>query len=114
MVDDNIYENFRRTLIEGLHEKYRYLRRNTDIYRNYPFRIEQIRQPSTLHDNNNRLIPPHDNGFGFSAPDEPLVRNMLLRFQDETGFVLVNLNASIFELSATGVNYLIELDATLQ
>jgi hypothetical protein len=60
------------------------------------------------------MIPPHLNGFGFSAPDEPLIRRMLLRFQNETGYVIVNLNNSTFRLSITGINYLIGLDPTLE
>ncbi|MDQ6866754.1 MAG: hypothetical protein M3044_23400 [Thermoproteota archaeon] len=114
MSADYLYENFRRALIEGLHEKYRYLRRNTTIYHNYTFHINQIREPGNKHDSTNKLIPPPLNGFGFSAPDEPLIRRMLLRFQNETGYVIVNLNNSTFRLSDTGINYLIGLDPTLE
>ena len=67
MAADYLYENFRRVLIEGLHEKYRYLRRNTTIYRNYTFYINQIREPCNKHDSTNKLIPPHLMIWFFSA-----------------------------------------------
>ena len=68
---DYIYENFRRVLIEGLHEKYRYLRRNTAIYHNYIFHINQIREPGNKHDSTNKLIPPHLNGLVFQRQIAP-------------------------------------------
>jgi hypothetical protein len=114
VVTDTLYENFKKTLIEGLGEKYRYLRHNTKIYENYQFRIEQIRQPRNQQDANRRLIVPHLDGFGFSGPQEPLVQQYLLRFQEETNFVLVILNDGIFQLTDRGVEHLRQLDPSLE
>ena len=47
----------------------------------------QIREPSNQRGEDGKLKPPHLNGFGFSGPNEPLIINMLLRFQDETHYV---------------------------
>jgi hypothetical protein len=113
MSRNNLYESFRETLIKMLNDKYRYLRRNTTIYQNYPFRIEQMRKPNNQHDENGRLKPPHLNGFGFSAPDEPLIIKMLSRFQDETHYIYVNLNDRTFQLTEYGINHLRELDPSL-
>jgi hypothetical protein len=87
---------------------------NTNIYVNYPFRIEQIRQPRIQQDANRRLIAPHLNGFGFSGPQEPLIKQYLLRFQEETHLVLVNLNDGIFQLTDRGVEHLIQRDPSLE
>lgn len=114
MSSNNLYESFSETLTRGLNEKYRYLRHNTTIHQNYPFRIEQIREASNQHDENGRLMPPHLNGFGFSGPDEPLVINMLLRYQDETHYIRVNLNTRTFSLTEQGIRHLRELDSSLE
>ncbi|MGB8935629.1 MAG: hypothetical protein WCC17_11050 [Candidatus Nitrosopolaris sp.] len=106
MSTNNVYESFKETLIRDLGDKYRYLRHNTRIYENYPFNIGQIREPSNQCDENGRLKPPHLNRFGFSGPGESLIIDMLLRFQDETHYVYVNMSNGTFQLTGHGINHL--------
>jgi hypothetical protein len=102
-----VYENFKKSILDGLGEKYRYLRFNTTIYRNYPFKISQIRQEK------NPRIPVYEAGFGFQGPDEKPIRDMLITFQNETGFISVNLAAGTFVLTDKGINKLKRLDPSL-
>jgi hypothetical protein len=114
MPTNNLYESFKETLIRGLGDKYRYLRHNTRIYENYPFTIAQIRDPSNQCDENGRLKPPYVNGFGFSAPGESLIIDMLLRFQEETHYLYVNMSNQTFQLTTHGINHLRERDPSLE
>lgn len=104
---DHLYENFKKAILDGLGEKYRYLRFNTKKYHNYRFKISQIRQER------NRMAPTYEDGFGFSAPGEEIVRNMLIKFQDETGFIFVNLDNGVFILTELGITELKRRDQSL-
>jgi hypothetical protein len=104
---DPLYENFKTHILDGLGEKYRHLRFNTTIYQNYPFKISQIRQEK------NPKIPVYEAGFGFTGPDEKPIRDMLIDFQNETGFILINSNDSTFSLTDKGITKLKKLDASL-
>jgi hypothetical protein len=108
MSADNLYESFKKTMFDGLGEKYRYLRFNTDIYRRYPFRISQIREPR-----NHQNKPPYEDGFGFSGPGEDVIENMLRRFQKETTCISINLNDRTFTITEQGINELRRLDSSL-
>jgi hypothetical protein len=101
-------------LIDGLGKKYRYLRHNTTIYHTYQFHIEQIRQLRNQQGTNGRLVESHLNGFGFSGPEEPLVDQYLLRFQDETRFITVNMDNRTFQLTEQGIRHLRERDPSLE
>lgn len=104
---DHLYENFKKSILDGLGEKYRYLRFNTEKYRDYPFRTSQIRQQR------NQTVVPYEDGFGFSAPREEMIRKMLIRFRNDTGFILVDLNNGIFTLTDLGIAELRRRDPAL-
>jgi hypothetical protein len=93
-----LYENFKKHILDGLGEKYRYLRFNTTIYHNYPFKTS---------------LPVYEAGFGFTGPDEKLIRGMLTDFQNETGFILINSNNSTSSLTDKGITKLKKLDPSL-
>jgi hypothetical protein len=100
--------------IDGLGEKYRHLGHNTNIYQNYQFHIEQIRRPRNQQGTNGKLIEPHLNGFGFLGPYELIIEQYLLRFQDETHYITVNMNNRTFQLTEQGIGHLRERDPTLE
>jgi hypothetical protein len=86
-------------------EKYRYLRFNTDIYRDYPFRISQIIEPRTQQHR-----PPNEAGFGFSDPGETVIENMLTRLQSETCYIANNTNNRTFTLTEQAITELRKRD----
>ncbi len=104
---DHLYENFKKAILDGLGEKYRYLHFNTKKYPNIHFKISQIRQER------NRMAPSYEDGFGFSAPWEEIIRNMMIKFRDETGFIMVDLNNDVFTLTELGITELKRRDQSL-
>ena len=73
----------------------------------YHFKISQIRQER------NRMAPSYKDGFGFSAPGEEIIRNMMIKFRDETGFIMVDLNNGVFTLTDQGITKLKRRDQSL-
>jgi hypothetical protein len=59
------------------------------------------------------MAPSYEDGFGFSTPEEEIIRNMLIKFRDETGFILVDLNNGDFTLTEQGITELKRRDKSL-
>jgi hypothetical protein len=59
------------------------------------------------------MAPSYEDGFGFSAPGEEIIRNMMIKFRDETGFIMVDLNNGVFTLTEQGITELKRRDQSL-
>jgi hypothetical protein len=68
-----LYENFKETILENLGAKYKYLSLN------YPFKISRLGQESQ-----NQNIPVYEEPIKF-AQAWSVIRDMLVKFQNETG-----------------------------